>query len=297
MTLTTITGETASVPDNMQEMTPSVSKNFSDSLAKFNEDKPVGHGTRGGAPELLQSAQPFFENFTSNNNNLILSNVEYMLERLVDRFAKQSKEDKAEIYSKVSNKFVDHKLDHDKLDAMNRLDHIILHGHSEPAKNYQPNGYETQEEFEGYIIEAASNVGIDIKSEHISFAHRIGKRPVNAQGGPRLLRNGNKFARPIIFKLVKRAKKEELMRQKKNLKDNHNIKISEDQTPLRKALCEYVNEMDIVKVAYPMHGKVYVRLESKPEKAIGLDSFKDLHRIGFKDQVDLSKLKLDDVLL
>ena len=77
--------------------------------------------------------------------------------------------------------------------------------------------------------------------------------------------------------------KEAIMRQKKTLNDDHNIKISEDQTPLRKALCEYVNELQNVKVAHPMKGKVSVRLVNNPKKAIFLESFKDLHRIGFND--------------
>ena len=226
-----------------------------------------------------------------------MQNVENMLAKLVDRFAEKINEDKAEIYSKVNNKLIDYKLDHDRLDAANRLDHIILHGHSEPNKNYQPKGYETQEELESYIIEAAGKVGIEIKSEHISFAHRIGKKPVNASGGPKLRENGSRFARPIIFKLVKRAMKEAIMRQKKTLKDDHNINISEDQTPLRRALCEYVNGLQNVKVAYPMNGKVSVRLVNNPEKAIILESFKDLRRIGFNDQVDLNKLKLDGIML
>ena len=220
-----------------------------------------------------------------------------MLVHVLDRFALKDVEAKKVMYEKVSDKLIDNKLYLDKLEAASRSDHIILHGHAEPAQNYNINGYETQEQFEKYIIEAAGKVGVEIKSEHISFAHRIGQRPRNATGGPRLRENGENFCCPILFKFIKRAKKEALMRQKKTLKDSHSIKISEDQTLLRKALCNFVNELESVKVAYPQNGKVLVRLQNNPDKVIRIESFRDLHRVGYSGRPDFTKLKLDGVIL
>ena len=91
--------------------------------------------------------------------------------------------------------------------------------------------------------------------------------------------------------------KEKIMRRKKTLKDSHSIKITEDQTPLRKALCDYVNEQENVRVAYPQNGKILVRLENNPDKVIRIETFKDLQRVGFSGLVDFSKLKLNDALL
>ena len=83
---------------------------------------------------------------------------------------------------------------------------------------------------------------------------------------------------------------------KKTLRDSHGIKIAEDITPLRKALCDFANELDTVKVAYPMDGKIMVRLHANPNRAIRMESYKDLHRIGFTGEPDWSKLKLDDLM-
>ena len=73
--------------------------------------------------------------------------------------------------------------------------------------------------------------------------------------------------------------------------------MSEDVTPLRKALCDLANESDLVKVAYPQEGKILVRTVADPNKVIRMESFKDLHKInGYStDSYDWDKLKLSDI--
>ena len=89
----------------------------------------------------------------------------------------------------------------------------------------------------------------------------------------------------------------ELLKAKKKLKEDHGIKITEDATPLRKALCDFVNNLDEVKVAYHQDGKVCVRLKSDDSKVTMLESYKDLAKIGYTGDPDWGALKLTDQML
>ena len=108
------------------------------------------------------------------------------------------------------------------------------------------------------------------------------------------------IARPILFKISKRSKRDELLRKKKTLRLSHSVKITEDVTPLRKALCDYVNKQSTVKIAYPQDGKICVRLHANENKVIRLDSYKDLDKIGIAEPTEDSvwaDLKLDGLQL
>ena len=191
-------------------------------------------------------------------------------------------------------KLLDEKLNNDKLESYNRQDNIILFGYEEPAKNYEPLGRETPEELEQILVDVASKVGVTIDPTNISDGFRLGKKP---SGTPVIRDDGLKVARPILYKLNKRSKRSELLRKKKDLKNTHKLKISEDVTPLRKALCDVANESALVKVAYPQEGKILVRTVADPSKVIRLESFKDLRRIPDypTDHYDWDKLKLSDI--
>ena len=105
------------------------------------------------------------------------------------------------------------------------------------------------------------------------------------------------MARPILFKFSKKAKRSELFKNKKDLRTDHSIKIAEDTTPLRRALCEVTNKLDYVKVAYPQDGKICVRLHSNPKKVIRMESHLDLESIGYSGEFNWKELKLDDLIL
>ena len=139
---------------------------------------------------------------------------------------------------------LDETLNRDSLDSYNRQDNIIVFGYEEPQKNYEPNGRETPEELEQVLVNIASKVGVTIDPANISDGFRLGKKP---NGSPLRRNDGSFVARPILFKLNKRSKKSELLRKKKTLKETHKLKISEDVTPLRKALCDVANEYDSLK--------------------------------------------------
>ena len=147
-------------------------------------------------------------------------------------------------------KLVDERLGNDRLDAYNRQGNIILFGYEEPSKNYEPRGRESAEELEKALIESAAKVGVNIDPNNISDGFRLGKKP---SGAPVVRRDGTNAARPILFKLNKHSKRLELLR-----------KIAEDIAPMRKALCDAVNEIETVKVAYPQDGKIFVRMTDDP---------------------------------
>ena len=217
----------------------------------------------------------------------MIAGFKVIIQPMIDLLNKQS--------TTMRSQDLDHKLQMDKIETFNRQDNIIVIGYEEPAQNYQTYGRESPEDMENILINIGSKVGVSIDANHISDGFRMGKRPVNSDGSPKLRQDGSKFSRPICFRLNKRFKKTELLRSKKTLKDSHGIKISEDVTPIRKALCDVANECESVKVAYPQDGKILVRLTADPSKIIRMESYKDLTKIpDFDGEYDWDKLKLAD---
>ena len=186
----------------------------------------------------------------------------------------------------------------DRLDTATRQDNLILIGQEEPPQNYTQYGRETQEQLENIIIDAALKAEITIRPEEISSAHRIGRKPITSGGAPKKNRDGTKVARPILYKFNKRAKKIEILRAKKALKNDHSIKVAEDVTPQRKKLCEYVNSLATVKIAYPENSKICIRHESSPTKVSRVESVKDLISLGLiEGDLDWNALSLGDILI
>ena len=190
---------------------------------------------------------------------------------------------------------IDEKLNVDRQEVHNRRDNVIIFAYEEPPNNYLPNGRETQEQLEDILIDVGNKAGVKIERNYISDGFRMGKRPVNENGSPKTRHDGTKVARPIHFRLNKGFAKTALLRNKKMLKETHGIKIAEDTTPLRKALCDFANEIESVKVAYPQGGKIFVRTKENPSRVIQLETYKDLDNVpGFSGELNYQKLKLRD---
>ena len=92
----------------------------------------------------------------------------------------------------------------DRYDNYSRQDHVILLGHKEPDTNYEPYGKETQEDFENILLNIGQKVGIDIKSEHISLAHRLGNNHKDSDNNKKFRADGTTpISRPLLFKISK----------------------------------------------------------------------------------------------
>ena len=243
-----------------------------------------------------QQNEQNFSELVDNFRPLIIATTSALLLGM-RKHDQQRDADHNALKDKCQEKVLNQTLLMDKMDATIRQDNVILIGQKEPASNYERYGRESENDLEGYLIDAAGKVGITIKPEEISFAYRIGSGHKEKNQAPKRRSNGENVARPILFRFAKRAKRVELLKAKKKLREDHGIKITEDATPLRKALCDFVNKLDEVKVAYHQDGKVCVRLKSDDSKVIMLESYKDLDKIGHTGDHDWEALNLADQIL
>ena len=273
---------------------------WENSFKKYKDETNtnIGRVTRNSeeikTDEILENQRPFFSSvFTSmfSHNNMEMMKMMELLIRKVVTEVNQG------LISNTNNKLIDLAIENDRLDSINRLDNILVIGHIEPDKNYDQYGRETQDELENILINAANKVDIEIKREEISIAYRVGKRPILVDGQPKLRRGGDQFACPIFFKLNKRAKKAMILSEKKNLKDTHGIRIADDVSPMKKKLCDFTNRLESVKVAYPIEGKIFIRLKNNADKVIKIESAKDLIKAGLiDDNPDWRELGFVDII-
>ena len=119
------------------------------------------------------------------------------------------------------------KYDNDKLEQYSRKENLCISGIAEETN-------ETDGILEAKIIELAGDMGVELKSEDISVAHRIGKPK---EGG-----------RPVIVRFCQRKKKNEVMCNKKKLKGKERkVHVNEDLTSLRAKIMKVTKEQESVK--------------------------------------------------
>ena len=108
----------------------------------------------------------------------------------------------------------------DAMQQYGRRDNVRIVGLDDGGSNEDP--YEE-------VIKVACYCGVNVKRDDISVCHRLPSR------------NGGK--RPLIARFVRREKKIELMRNKKNLKSHSvNIYLNDDVTPLRSKILFFVTQ-------------------------------------------------------
>ena len=273
--------------DNNNDILEIVTNSFNRTYAEHIQDKRNTRSETQGSDQL--------DDLWSKMCPLLIASLTTVMTQMETRNKKLETE-----HNTFKNHYQDNlmkqEIKMDKIDALSRQDHILLIGHTEPNKNYDRNGRESQEELENILQAAGQKVNITINPEDISVAFRLGNNHKDADGTPKFYK-GKKVARPILYKFTKRSKRTELLKAKKDLRNSHSIKIGEDTTPLRRALCEYVNKLSQVKVAYPQDGKICVRLHSNDNKVIRLESYLDLPSIGDNDPINWTELKLDELRL
>ena len=180
----------------------------------------------------------------------------------------------------------------DKLEAHDREDNLIFLNIEEPET-----GFESDEVIEQKIIDVLKDINIELKNEHISVAHRIGKKLLDGNGMRVRNDNGSIKSRPVIVRFSKKAKKFEIARKKKGLKGKSDVIIYEDLTSIRRGLLNVSKEQSCVKACYSKAGRIMVRLHSNESEEIAINSHEDLHKIGVQNFNDWPKLNMQDCIL
>ncbi|KAK4320927.1 hypothetical protein Pmani_008244 [Petrolisthes manimaculis] len=164
--------------------------------------------------------------------------------------------------------------ENDKLEQYSRRENLRISGLEEEDD-------ETEEVLEAKIIEFAQDIGVKIKSNDISLAHRMGR---NREEG-----------RPVIVRLCHRKKKNEIVINKKKLKEkNRKVYVNEDLTSLRARMISIVKEHEAVKNVTTRDGSILAWLNSGGRPVVVNNPF-DLHKVGI-DSPDWRKLNLDHLI-
>ena len=250
-----------------------INESFNAGIQKLKSDKNVTRHMETHlevinliAPLLIATMATVMNKIGSNNNKICT--CEDKFERLKDKIQTATFK---QIYT------------FDKLEAHDREDNLILHNVEE-----QSNGFETDETIEQKIIEEVKKIGVDLKSQEISVAHRFGKRIRND--------NGTFKPRPVICRFSKKAKKTEIARKKKGLKGKSNVVIYEDLTSIRRGLLNVAKDQSCVKACYSKAGRIMVRLHSDESTELTINTHEDLHKVGITNFNDWEKLNLQDYI-
>ena len=164
----------------------------------------------------------------------------------------------------------------DKLEQYTRRENVRINGVSVDPE-------ETAAQTQAKAIEVMRKTGADISDADISACHRVGKQTGQV--------------RPIIVRFVSRAKRQLVMKAKKNLKGvTPKVYMNDDLTTLRARLLGYVKGLTSVDSAWTIDGRIFAKKKlppglNAPERPVIIESPDDLFRLG-EDSVDLSRLGL-----
>lgn len=163
------------------------------------------------------------------------------------------------------------KFENDKLEQYSRRDNLRISGLEEDVD-------ETEEVLEAKVIELAADIGVKLKPEEISVAHRLGKP-----------RDGG---RPLIVRFCHRKKRNEMMSNKKRLKGSQRkVYINEDLTSLRATMFSMVKEQETVKGVSTRDGSISAWLTSGGRPVV-VNTPDDLLKVGITSP-DWKRLKLE----
>lgn len=167
----------------------------------------------------------------------------------------------------------------DRLEQYTRRENIRING---VTVDPEEDAAQTQAK----AIAVMRKTGADVVDADISACHRVGKLTGSV--------------RPIIVRFVSRAKRQEVMRSKKNLKGmTPKVYVNDDLTTLRARLLGYVKGLSSVDSAWTIDGRIFAKKKlppglNAPERPVIIESPDDLFRLG-EDSVDLSRLGLGEL--
>ena len=151
---------------------------------------------------------------------------------------------------------------------------------------------ESQELLGTKLVSLFNDIGVAVDRQDISVFHRNGPAK---PGKPR----------PILCRFVSRQKRDEVLANKKKLKDIpalKSISIFEDLTPLRSRLLGLVKSMENVDYAYTVNGKIVACLkqagsaakDKANQKKVYIESPDDLFKLGVKE-IPFDKLNIREL--
>ena len=153
----------------------------------------------------------------------------------------------------------------DELEQYTRRDSLRIGGLKE----------EEGEDLVPKICSILSEVGCPISPDDISTCHRVGRR--GRAPGPK--------PRQVICKLVRRSKKIEILRNKRNLRSSDRGKdvfIYEDLTQTRMKMLKKLKESGRFKSVYSRDGKIHCKND---QRTVTINSPDDLFSLGFDENL------------
>jgi hypothetical protein len=180
--------------------------------------------------ESLDKLVPLINNMIEKAFSKVCEKIEEKLDPIMNI--------REELFSCLEKQRLETKYALDSIEQYSRRENIKINGVKE----------DEGEDLIKKITKIAEDIDVQINYADISTIHRMGKR---SQGKPR----------PVICRFVARHKKEELIKNRKKLKDFPEYKgvvyINDDLTPLRYKIMSYAKSLPNVKQTNAHNGKIY----------------------------------------
>lgn len=195
--------------------------------------------------------------------------IKEVINDAVDKRLKRIEEQYKEVRDQVERNRVRSVMEADKAEQYSRRDNIIISGIKEEDN-------EQVDSMIGKVLEVCAAINAPVKKEDISAIHRLGKRRADKN-------------RAIIVRTTRIAK-QEIMRKKKNLKDNQavvdssstedKVYINEDITEPRRKLQEYIRGSGLVNYCFFREGTIVCK---KGDRFIHVNDADDLFKLGLNN--------------
>ena len=242
----------SAVAKAMSEAGMSQQKNTQESTQMLPIDKLLS--------SLLMAIQPILINTVTDAINKAIS---VATKELTENVIKDVQEHNAKT-EKIKGETQRHGFEIHRLEQYTRKENVRIAGLPES------DGENTTE----LIVNMAKAIGVEISTADISVSHRLPQR--NTQR-----------PRPIIAKFVRREKKTEVMKAKKNLKSKQEYKgvyIDDDLTQMRGKIMKALREDSNIKRCWSIDGKIFCRvLEKGNEITKVVDSPEHLFKLGWPE--------------
>jgi len=207
---------------------------------------------------------------------LLITTMSVAMEKILEK-NDAKKKDREVVLQIIQKQSLIQKFENDKIEQYQRGENIRIIGMEESDG-------EDDCKLEEKVVKICEDIEVEIDSTDVSAVHRIGKRAATTAADK---------PRPVIVKLTRRKKRNEIMKKKSALKNKRRrVYINEDLTPLRNRLLMMVKGHEAVKSVTTRDGKIVAWLKDKPDVAVELESPDDLWKIGVETP-DWQMLKLE----